>query len=50
MNNDKYQICANCVMDTSDSKITFNNAGVCEHCSNFYNNIEDLNYFAFPPE
>jgi N-acetyl sugar amidotransferase len=41
MNNDKYQICANCVMDTSDSKITFNNAGVCEHCSNFYNNIEE---------
>jgi N-acetyl sugar amidotransferase len=41
MNKDKYQICINCVMDTSDSKITFNNKGICEHCSNFYNNVEE---------
>lgn len=30
-----YQICARCVMDTSDSKITFNNQGVCNHCQEF---------------
>tara|TARA_B110000003_G_C16628236_1_gene525652 strand:+ start:1017 stop:2165 length:1149 start_codon:yes stop_codon:yes gene_type:complete len=41
MNKDKYQICINCVMDTSDSKITFNNKGICEHCSHFYNNVEE---------
>jgi len=27
-------------MDTSDSKITFDNKGVCDHCSNFHNNLE----------
>ncbi len=40
MNKD-YQICKNCVMDTTDSKITFDNEGVCEHCTNFYNNIRN---------
>ena len=25
----QYQICTNCVMDTTDSKITFDNKGVC---------------------
>jgi len=35
----KYQICNNCVMDTSDSNITFNNKGICEYCENFYKNI-----------
>lgn len=39
--NNKYQICKNCVMDTSDSRITFDNKGVCEHCSNFHNNLEE---------
>lgn len=34
-----YQICANCVMDTSDPKITFDAKGVCDHCRNFYKNI-----------
>lgn len=34
-----YQICTNCVMDTSDSKITFDDRGVCEYCNNYYNNI-----------
>jgi len=32
-----YQICQNCVMDTSDVKITFNNDGVCDHCITFKN-------------
>jgi hypothetical protein len=26
-------------MDTSDSKITFNDNGQCEYCENYYNNI-----------
>lgn len=30
-----YQICANCVMDTSDSQISFDDAGVCDHCRGF---------------
>lgn len=30
-----YQICANCVMDTTDSKITFDQNGVCDHCNTF---------------
>lgn len=34
-----YQICTNCAMDTSDSKITFDANGVCEYCINYYNNI-----------
>ena len=36
----KYQICSNCVMDTSDSAITFDDAGVCDHCRTFYTKIE----------
>jgi len=31
-----YKICANCVMDTSDSRIIFNSQGVCDHCNTFY--------------
>ena len=28
----RYQVCSRCVMDTSDPKITFDGAGVCNHC------------------
>jgi len=35
----KYQICSNCVMDTSDSQIKFDERGFCDHCNNYYNNI-----------
>ncbi len=35
----KYQVCTNCVMDTSDSKIAFDEKGMCDHCHNFYENI-----------
>lgn len=31
----EYQICSNCVMDTSDPNITFNDEGVCKYCVNF---------------
>ncbi len=35
-----YQICTNCVMDTTDSKIVFDENGVCDHCNTFYKDIE----------
>lgn len=34
-----YRICKSCVMDTSDSKITFDAEGVCDFCRDYYNNI-----------
>lgn len=35
----KYQICTNCVMDTSDPEIKFDENGRCDFCDNFYNTI-----------
>lgn len=35
MRTQKYQQCVNCVMDTSDPTITFNQHGVCSHCLKF---------------
>jgi len=35
----KYQICTNCVMDTSDPKITFDGNGMCDHCTTFYERV-----------
>ena len=29
------QICTRCVMDTTDSAITFDANGVCDHCTTF---------------
>jgi N-acetyl sugar amidotransferase len=34
-----YAICANCIMDTSDSNITFDDRGWCDYCNNYYDNI-----------
>lgn len=34
-----YKICKNCIMDTSDSKIRFDEYGICDHCNNYYDNI-----------
>ena len=31
--------CNNCVMDISDSKIVFDEKGVCDHCNTFYTDI-----------
>jgi N-acetyl sugar amidotransferase len=31
-----YQICSNCVMDTTDAQIVFDDKGVCDHCNTFY--------------
>ncbi len=35
----EYQICTNCIMDTTDPEIKFDDKGVCDHCNNFYSNI-----------
>ncbi|MBV9551134.1 MAG: N-acetyl sugar amidotransferase [Alphaproteobacteria bacterium] len=34
-----YQLCTNCVMDTTDSKIVFDEKGVCDHCNTFYRDV-----------
>lgn len=34
-----YRICSNCVMDTTDSAITFDDKGVCDHCRTFFGTI-----------
>ena len=39
MSNRTCQICVNCVMDTYDTKITFDDKGVCDHCRGYYANI-----------
>lgn len=36
----EYQVCTNCVMDTSDSQIIFDEIGVCDHCNDFYKNVK----------
>jgi len=36
----KYQICTNCVMDTSDSRIQFDENGVCDHCNDFEKSVK----------
>ena len=35
-----YQVCTNCVMDTTDSMITFDANGVCDHCIDFRENVK----------
>lgn len=34
-----YQICTNCIMDTSDSNIVFDEDGICDYCNNYKNYI-----------
>lgn len=34
-----YQICSNCIMDTSDPNITFDERGWCDYCRNYHANI-----------
>ena len=33
--NKNYQICTNCIMDTSDPDIAFDDRGLCDYCKNF---------------
>lgn len=35
-----YQVCVNCVMDTTDSAIVFDARGVCDHCNTFYTQVQ----------
>lgn len=35
-----YQVCTNCVMDTTDSAITFDENGFCDHCRDFEQNVK----------
>lgn len=37
---DQIQVCTNCVMDTTDSAITFDAQGMCDHCQVYYRDIE----------
>ena len=39
MSNNQYRVCTNCVMDSSDSSIEFDDNGQCVYCNNFYNVI-----------
>lgn len=43
----EYQICSRCIMDTSDTQITFDNEGVCNHCLRYFS-LKDLR--TIPPE
>lgn len=36
----EYRVCSNCVMDTTDSKISFDENGMCDHCQTFYKDIK----------
>ena len=40
-----YQICANCIMDTTDPEIYFDENGVCNHCLKFENQLKK-NWFS----
>lgn len=39
MKDTKYQVCTNCVMDTTDPEITFDENGRCDYCDNYYKKI-----------
>lgn len=34
-----YQICTNCIMDTTDSGIVFDSRGWCDYCNNYHSHI-----------
>jgi len=40
MTKQDYRICSNCIMDTSDTTLTFDSRGWCEYCNNYHDNIE----------
>ncbi|MDA0848644.1 MAG: N-acetyl sugar amidotransferase [Verrucomicrobia bacterium] len=39
MKNNHYRICNNCVMDSTDSAIVFDDQGVCDHCNTYYEKV-----------
>jgi N-acetyl sugar amidotransferase len=36
----EYAICTQCVMDTSDYQISFDDNGICDHCNDFEENVK----------
>jgi N-acetyl sugar amidotransferase len=44
MNNMKNQVCTQCVMDSTDSRITFDKNGVCDHCTTFLEEVKPFWY------
>lgn len=36
----EYKICSNCVMDSSDPNIKFDEQGICDHCHEFNDNVK----------
>lgn len=40
MSQSSYRICTNCIMDTSDPNITFDEKGWCDYCRNYYESIK----------
>ncbi len=39
MSKRKYEVCSNCVMDTSDTNLHLDEHGVCERCNEYKNHI-----------
>lgn len=44
MMQESYQICTRCVMDNTDPEITFDDAGICNHCHQFIE-VTSKNWF-----
>ena len=42
--NKEYQICRRCVMDSSIKEITFDDNGVCNFCTSYFNKVNDRLY------
>jgi N-acetyl sugar amidotransferase len=40
MSQSTYRVCSNCIMDTTDPGITFDERGWCDYCRNYYENIK----------
>lgn len=40
----KYQVCVNCVMDTSDKDIDFDDKGICNHCRSYEKRLKSRIY------
>ncbi len=40
MENQQYQVCSRCVMDTTDPAIHFDEQGVCDHCHDYDTNVK----------
>ena len=40
MNDSNYQICNQCIMDTSDPTLNFDDSGLCDYCINYRENIK----------